>query len=59
MKAAIFYGSDQPLAVEEVPTPEPGAGQILLKVAACGVCHSDLHDTDHNLPTFNEWGLAF
>jgi len=40
--------------VEEVPTPEPGLGQVLVKIAACGVCHSDLHYTDHNLPTFKK-----
>lgn len=54
MKAAMFYGSGQPLRVEEVPTPEPGYGQVLVKIAACGVCHSDLHYTDHNLPTFKK-----
>jgi 6-hydroxycyclohex-1-ene-1-carbonyl-CoA dehydrogenase len=54
MKAAMFYGSGQPLRVEEVPTPEPGHGEVLVKIAACGVCHSDLHYTDHNLPTFKK-----
>lgn len=51
MKAAIFYGPNQPLRVEEVPTPEPQAGEILVKVAACGVCHTDLHYIDHGVPT--------
>jgi propanol-preferring alcohol dehydrogenase len=54
MKAAMFYGSGKPLVVEEVPTPEPGRGEVLVKIAACGVCHSDLHYTDHNLPTFKK-----
>jgi len=52
MKAAIFHGSGKPLEIAEVPTPSPGAGQILVKVAACGVCHTDLHYLDHNVPTF-------
>lgn len=54
MKAAMFYGSGKPLSVEEVPTPEPGPGEVLVKIAACGVCHSDLHYTDHGLPTFKK-----
>ncbi len=54
MKAAMFYGSGQPFKVEEVPIPEPGPAEVLVKIAACGVCHSDLHYTDHNLPTFKK-----
>jgi propanol-preferring alcohol dehydrogenase len=54
MKAAMFYGPGQSLKVEEVPTPKPGPGEVLVKIAACGVCHSDLHYTDHNLPTFKK-----
>ena len=52
MKAAVFYGPDRPLSVEDVPTPEPGAGQVLIQVAGCGVCHTDLHYLDHGTPTF-------
>ena len=51
MRAAVFHGPNQPLAIEEVPTPTPGPGQILVKVAACGVCHTDLHYLDHGTPT--------
>ncbi len=54
MKAAVFYGPNQPLKVEEVPTPKPGAGEILVKVAACGVCHTDMHYIDHGVPTFKK-----
>lgn len=54
MKAAIFYGPGQPLKIEEVPTPQPKPGQVLVKIAACGVCHTDLHYTDHNVPTFKK-----
>ena len=54
MKAAVFYGANQPLTVEELPTPEPKAGEILVKVAGCGVCHTDLHFIDHGVPTFKK-----
>lgn len=54
MKAAIFYQAHQPLVVEEWPTPQPGPGQVLVKVAACGLCHTDLHYIDHGTPTFKK-----
>ena len=54
MKAAIFHGPKKPLSIEEVPTPEPGPGEILVDVAACGVCHTDLHYIDHGVPTFKK-----
>jgi alcohol dehydrogenase, propanol-preferring len=54
MKAAVFYGSGQPLKVEELPTPKPGANEVLVKVAACGLCHTDLHYLDHGVPTFKK-----
>ena len=54
MKAAVFYEVHQPLRVEEVPTPEPGPGEVLVKVAACGLCHTDLHYIDHGTPTFKK-----
>ncbi|MFN7927006.1 MAG: zinc-dependent alcohol dehydrogenase [Blastocatellia bacterium] len=43
MKAALLHDFAQPLTLEDVPTPTPGAGQVLVKIAASGVCHSDLH----------------
>ncbi|GGN04449.1 succinate-semialdehyde dehydrogenase [Thermus composti] len=43
MRAAVLEGVGSPLRVEEVPIPEPKAGEVLVKVAACGVCHTDLH----------------
>lgn len=52
MKAALFYGPHRPLEVEERPTPRPGPGEIVIKVAACGLCHTDLHYIDHDVPTF-------
>lgn len=54
MKAAMFYGPGKPFEIEEVPTPTPGPGQVLVQIAACGVCHTDLHYTDHNVPTFKK-----
>jgi 6-hydroxycyclohex-1-ene-1-carbonyl-CoA dehydrogenase len=52
MKAAVFHGPDQPLAIVEVPTPEAGPGEVLLRVAGCGLCHTDLHYLDHGVKTF-------
>ncbi|NIP79070.1 MAG: zinc-binding dehydrogenase [Gemmatimonadetes bacterium] len=52
MKAAVFHGADEPLRVEDIPVPEPGPDEVLVKVAACGVCHTDLHYLDHGTPTF-------
>lgn len=43
MKAAVLHHIKAPLRIEQVPVPEPGQGEILIKVTACGVCHSDLH----------------
>jgi 6-hydroxycyclohex-1-ene-1-carbonyl-CoA dehydrogenase len=52
MKAAVFYAPNQPLRIEDIPTPAPAEGEILVKVAACGLCHTDLHYIDHGVPTF-------
>lgn len=54
MKAAVFHGPDQLLTIEEWPTPKAGPGEVLVKVAACGVCHTDLHYMDHGTPTFKK-----
>lgn len=43
MRAAIWEGVGRPLKVEEVPVPSPRAGEVLVRVRACGVCHTDLH----------------
>ncbi|HEY3138676.1 MAG TPA: zinc-dependent alcohol dehydrogenase [Blastocatellia bacterium] len=43
MKAAIIREYKQPLQIEETDVPKPGSDEVLIKVEACGVCHSDLH----------------
>lgn len=43
MKAVRFTGLHQPLVLENVPDPAPGAGEVVVKVARCGICGSDLH----------------
>jgi 6-hydroxycyclohex-1-ene-1-carbonyl-CoA dehydrogenase len=52
VRAAVFHGPNRPLAVSEIRDPEPAAGEVLVRVAACGVCHTDLHYIDHGTPTF-------
>jgi alcohol dehydrogenase, propanol-preferring len=47
MRAVVFDGSS--LAAADVPDPEPGPGEILIQVAACGVCRTDLHIVDGEL----------
>jgi L-iditol 2-dehydrogenase len=42
MRAAVLKGY-QDIAIEQVPVPEPGAGQVLVEVRACGLCGSDMH----------------
>ena len=51
MKAAVVREFKQPLMIEEVPVPIPQAGQILVKIAASGVCHTDLHAADATGPS--------
>ncbi len=43
MQAAILHKIGDRLKIERVPVPKPGRGEVLIKVVACGVCHSDLH----------------
>lgn len=46
----VFEAPHQPLARRELEPPEPAAGQVLLRVRACGVCRTDLHLVDGELP---------
>jgi len=46
MRAMLFDGVGRPLRAAEIPVPEPGPSQLLLRVQACGVCRTDLHLID-------------
>jgi alcohol dehydrogenase, propanol-preferring len=46
MKAAVLHEFKQSLTIQEVDQPKPEAGEVLIAVEACGVCHSDLHVAD-------------
>ena len=50
MKAAVVREFGKPLVIEEVPVPRPAAGDILVKIEACGVCHTDLHAAEGDWP---------
>ncbi len=50
VKAMVLAAARRPLVLEERPDPEPGAGEIRLRVEACGVCRTDLHIVDGELP---------
>jgi propanol-preferring alcohol dehydrogenase len=50
MKAAVVREFKRPLSIEEVAIPEVGRGQILVKIEASGVCHTDLHAADGDWP---------
>ena len=55
MKACVLYSpapiETRPLRLADIPKPEPGPGQVLVKVHACGVCRTDLHVTEGELPS--------
>jgi alcohol dehydrogenase, propanol-preferring len=50
VRAMVLHRQGEPLWLEELPRPEPAAGQLLLHVRACGVCRTDLHVVDGELP---------
>lgn len=54
MKAAVLHAGEKRLRIEERPRPVPGAGQLLLRVRACGVCRTDLHILEGDLPPLRE-----
>ncbi|WFU43968.1 alcohol dehydrogenase AdhP [Bradyrhizobium sp. CB82] len=50
MKAAVVTKLGKPLEIRDVPVPQPGPGEVLVKVKACGVCHTDLHAASGDWP---------
>ena len=50
MRAAIARTFKAPLTIEEIAIPEPGPGEVLVKIVASGVCHTDLHAIDGDWP---------
>ena len=50
MRAVRFHSSTGELTLEEVPIPEPGPMEVLVKVDACGICLSDVHLIDRSIP---------
>jgi propanol-preferring alcohol dehydrogenase len=49
MRAMVLDRQREPLRLAELPDPEPGAGQVLLEIAACGICRTDIHIVDGEL----------
>ncbi|HEU4636041.1 MAG TPA: zinc-dependent alcohol dehydrogenase family protein [Edaphobacter sp.] len=54
MKAAVLRASANALSIEDVPKPQPTPGYTLLRVLACGVCRTDLHILERDLPTLRD-----
>jgi alcohol dehydrogenase, propanol-preferring len=54
LKAAILKDAKQPLQIEDLSKPHIGAGYLLLRVRACGVCRTDLHIVDGELPRLKQ-----
>src|SRR4051794_41974219 len=50
MKAALFHGPQQPLTIEDVEIDQPIGNEVLVRIVASGVCHSDLHFVDGLYP---------
>src|ERR1700742_955207 len=50
MKAAVLRRANQPLQLEDLPLPPLAPGHLLLRVLACGVCRTDLHIFEGDLP---------
>lgn len=54
MKAAVFEEINKPLIIKNIPIPQIDDNEVLVKVVACGVCHTDLHYMEHGVPTFKK-----
>jgi propanol-preferring alcohol dehydrogenase len=59
MRAFQFVEWQKPGELREVPVPEPGPGQILLKIGGAGACHSDIHIMEMERPTGRSFKLPF
>jgi propanol-preferring alcohol dehydrogenase len=46
MRAVVVHRHGAALAIEELPVPRPGPGEVLIEIHVCGVCHSDVHAVD-------------
>ncbi|NUU06227.1 zinc-dependent alcohol dehydrogenase [Leifsonia sp. C5G2] len=57
MRAAVVSQYRQPLTLENRPIPSPGPGQVLVRLEACGLCHTDIHAIDGDWPV--KPGLPF
>ena len=49
MRAMVLKAQGRPLELMDIPRPQPGPGQVLVKVSCCGVCRTDLHVVDGDL----------
>jgi len=58
MKAAVIHTHGAPLQIEELPVAAPGINEILVKVIACGVCHTDLHACNGDWPVKSKLPLV-
>ena len=50
MRAAVVHAFDQALRIEDRPVPEPGPGQIVVRMETCGICHTDIHAAHGDWP---------
>jgi len=54
MKAAVFYGPGRPLKFEDIPVPQIGPDDVLVRVSGCGICQSDMEYIDLGVPTIKK-----
>lgn len=50
MKAAVVREFGSPLSIQEAPIPQPGSGEVLIQVVACGIYHTELHAAERDWP---------
>jgi propanol-preferring alcohol dehydrogenase len=58
MKAFVVTDFKKPMELKTIPVPEPGFGQVLIKLTMTGVCHSDVHILDNEFPITPELPLV-